>query len=128
MYESGLNERRFRLWDPEIEQFPMLVEMRDEGVTEYCVQVAGFTDRRISIDDQEGVALTWSTTDADGFSEAQRRFLSRLRLPLSALVLGMASTQTAVFNVTIIADNRFDRRRQMVVDRTLPNSDFRTMI
>ncbi len=90
MYESGQNERRFQLRDPEIDRFPMLVEMRDEGVTEYFVQMTNFTDRSIPIEDQEGVALTWSTTEAGGFSEAQVSFLSRLRLPLSALVKSLA--------------------------------------
>ncbi|MEH6648657.1 MAG: adenylate/guanylate cyclase domain-containing protein [Motiliproteus sp.] len=96
MYEAGLNERCFRLQDSEAEQFPMLVELRDEGVTEHLVQVAGFSDRSIPTDEQEGVVLTWSTTDADGFTETQIKLLSRLRLPLSALVKGLAQRKLTV--------------------------------
>ncbi|MFT6917080.1 MAG: adenylate cyclase [Motiliproteus sp.] len=90
VYEANLDEHCFRLQDPETEQFPLLVARRDEGVTEYFVQVAGYFDRSLPIEGQEGVAMTWSTTQAQGFSKAQLSFLSRLRLPLAALVKSLA--------------------------------------
>ncbi|MCW9052433.1 MAG: adenylate/guanylate cyclase domain-containing protein [Motiliproteus sp.] len=93
MYEAGESEHRYYLVTPEFEDFPMLVELETEGVTEYFVQIAGFTDRTIPIDRQEGVALTWSTIAPGGFLEEQIRFLSKLRLPLSALIKSLAQSK-----------------------------------
>ncbi|RDE24847.1 adenylate/guanylate cyclase domain-containing protein [Motiliproteus coralliicola] len=89
-YESGANEHLFRLPSPEAEPYQLLREMCQEGVTEYYLQVAGYGDRTLAPNEQEGVVLTWSTTDKQGFSPAQLRFLSRLRLPLAALIKSLA--------------------------------------
>jgi adenylate cyclase len=76
--QEGETIRR-RLDDPDCPRdFGILEELRAEGVTDYLIQPLDFSDGQIH-------AISWTTTRAGGFSDADLAALSAIRRPLARL-------------------------------------------
>ena len=85
MLDRGLNDLRVRLDGSESIEFPLLDELRTQGVTDYLAQrtwfgLDGENDRKT------GVMSSWATTRPEGFSERDIAILSHL-MPRLALAL-----------------------------------------
>jgi adenylate cyclase len=87
MLDRSLHDLRVRLDGSEPIEFPLLEELRGQGVTDYLAQrtwfgVDGESDRRT------GVLSSWATTQPQGFSERDiailRHLMPRLALALQA--------------------------------------------
>ena len=84
IYESGADEGRIAISAEGASEFPTLRAAQEHGATEYFAQLAGFPDRSIPIERQEGVVLSWISNALGGFREDDLALLRRLRLPLCA--------------------------------------------
>ena len=77
VYNSG-HEARYRLDDPESKRFPLLDELRAEGVTDYIALPLIFTDGSVH-------ATSWTTRHPDGFTDAQLAVLRTIVAPFARL-------------------------------------------
>ena len=65
------------------DRFPLLVKAAAEGGTDYFLQLEGYRDRSSgSPVGQDGMLISWISTAADGFSDAELDLLRRLHKPL----------------------------------------------
>jgi len=85
MVDLGLDELRVRLDGSQQIEFPLLEELRGQGVTDYLAQRTWF-GREGEIDRRTGVLSSWSTTRPGGFSERDLAVLRHL-MPRLALAL-----------------------------------------
>ena len=85
MLDRGLNELRVRLDGSEPIEFPLLDELREQGVTDYLAQRTWFGQDGES-DRKTGVLSSWATTRPEGFSERDIAILDHL-MPRLALAL-----------------------------------------
>jgi adenylate cyclase len=77
LYASGC-EVRHRLDDPESRCFPLFDDLRSEGVTDYIALPLHFTDGSVH-------ATSWTTKEANGFTEEQLVVLRSIIPPFSRL-------------------------------------------
>jgi adenylate cyclase len=89
--EAALDSERYYVrWDlardPECATLPQLVRLRDEGCTEYLLDIVGFPPGT----DLRGVGLFYATDRPGGFSEADVAILRSLREALSLAILRFA--------------------------------------
>jgi adenylate cyclase len=82
------SELRCRLDDPASRRFPFLDEMRAEGVTDYVALPLHFTDGSIQV-------VTYTTTRAQGFADADLDALRRVALPMARLAEVITLRRTA---------------------------------
>jgi adenylate cyclase len=76
VYQREVAIRR-RLADPDCSiDFPVLVDLKAEGVTDYLASPLRFTNGTIQV-------VTWTTREADGFSDAQIAALETILAPLA---------------------------------------------
>ena len=68
--------------------FPILEELRAEGVTDYLIQPLAFTNGEIH-------AISWTTTRPGGFADADLAALEAVRLPLARIAEIYALRRTA---------------------------------
>ncbi|MQQ08616.1 adenylate/guanylate cyclase domain-containing protein [Epibacterium sp. SM1979] len=93
MVEQGLSEIRFDLRSQtDYQEFPLLVSLKERGVTDYVAAGLKFTDEDFSIESNagsEGVLLSWSTNDPKGFDP---NHLDAIRASLPHLGLALKSS------------------------------------
>ena len=88
VYASGMPIRR-RLADADCPMdFPMLAELRNEGVTDYLASPLLFTDGEIHL-------ATWTTRQPGGFSDAQIEAIELIVAPLARVAEVRALRRTA---------------------------------
>ena len=88
VYASGTPIRR-RLADADCAiDFPMLAELRDEGVTDYLASPLLFTDGEIHL-------ATWTTRQPGGFTDAQIKAIESIVAPLARVAEVRALRRTA---------------------------------
>ena len=78
--------------------FPILVEFRDQGATDYLARITPFGDDGI-IDGRTGIVCSWTSDRPAGFSDVEIAILDRLqpRLALTVkTVLGLEITRNVV--------------------------------
>ena len=80
-------EVRFRLDDPQSRRFPLLDDLRGEGVTDYIALPLRFTSNSIH-------ASSWTTKQPGGFSDDQLAALRALVRPLTRLIEIINLTRT----------------------------------
>jgi adenylate cyclase len=74
---DGRGTVRRRLADPECpNDFGIIDELRTEGVTDYLIQPLDFSDGEVH-------AISWTTTRAGGFTDAELAALEAIRRPLA---------------------------------------------
>ena len=78
VFQQGL-EVRARIDDPESQRFPIIEELRAEGVTDYVALPLFFTDGTLH-------ASSWTTKQPGGFTDDQLAALRGLITPLSRVV------------------------------------------
>ena len=87
MLDLGVDEMRLPLEDDRPVEFPLLEELRGQGVTDYLAQRTWFGVDGLS-DDKTGVMSSWATVRPGGFSERDlavlRHLMPRLALALQA--------------------------------------------
>src|SRR6266700_3540314 len=102
VYNSG-HEARYRLDDPESRRFPLLDDLRAEGVTDYIVLPLIFTDGSVH-------AASWTTRHPDGFTDAQLDALRTLMAPFARLGEIFALRRTAATLLDTYVGNRAGER------------------
>jgi adenylate cyclase len=74
---------RRRLAGPDaVVDFPMLAELRDQGITDYLGYVVSFSGGAPSLAVASGMSVSWATDRASGFSEADISALLRIQRSL----------------------------------------------
>jgi adenylate cyclase len=102
VYNSG-HEVRYRLDDPQSRRFPLLDDLRTEGVTDYVALPLLFTDGSVH-------ASSWTTKHPDGFSDAQLDALRTIMPPFSRLGEIYAMRRTAATLLDTYVGNRAGER------------------
>jgi adenylate cyclase len=83
VFESGAFEGRYRIRaGSDSDRFPLFVKVAAEGGTDYFLQLTGYGDRSAWSVDQEGALISWISSAAEGFTEAEIDLLRRLQKPL----------------------------------------------
>ena len=84
VFKSGQNEGRFQIRaGSESDRFPLFVKAAAEGGTDYFLQLRGYADRNNETPvGQDGILISWISSEADGFSDAEIELLRRLHNPL----------------------------------------------
>ena len=84
VFKSGKNEGRFQIQaGSESDRFPLFVNAAAEGGTDYFIQLKGYADRSNETPvGQEGILISWISSEAGGFSDAEIELLRRLHNPL----------------------------------------------
>lgn len=97
MLRSGADEWRHRLVAPAApDELPLFVALRREGMTDYVAFVArGRTAVAGDADSYDGLASSWTTDAAGGFTDAQLARLAGLRPVLTLAFLLRVARQTA---------------------------------
>jgi adenylate cyclase len=96
-------EVRFRLDDPRSRHFPLLDDLREEGVTDYIALPLRFTSNSIH-------ASSWTTKQPGGFSDDQLAALRALVRPLTRLIEIINLTRTASNLLDTYVGNRAGER------------------
>jgi adenylate cyclase len=101
-YGSG-HEVRYRLDDPESHRFPLLDDMRAEGVTDYIVLPMHFTDGSMH-------ATSWTTQAPGGFTDEHLAALRAIIPPFARLGEIFAMRRTATSLLDTYVGNRAGER------------------
>jgi len=89
MIDRGEVEVRYRLTgDGSWRDFPLLLELHDEGIVDYFALITVFRPVEETLGDVDGMFMSWSSDHPDGFSEAHLSVLRRLqpRMGLAAKI------------------------------------------
>jgi adenylate cyclase len=78
VFQQGL-EVRARVEDPQSKRFPIVADMRAEGVTDYVALPLLFTDGAVH-------ASSWTTRQPGGFTEEQLAALRQIATPLARVI------------------------------------------
>jgi adenylate cyclase len=78
VFQQGL-EVRARVDDPQSKRFPIVADMRAEGVTDYVALPLLFTDGAVH-------ASSWTTRQSGGFTEEQLAALRQIATPLARVI------------------------------------------
>jgi len=99
LVDSGENEVRHHLSTPgQWSRFPLLQKLADGGLTDYLAFLIRFSDAPDLLMRQDGMMMSWSTDQPDGFSSEQIVTLKRL-IPRFALVAKLANRERRARNV-----------------------------
>lgn len=96
-------EVRARMDDPESRRFPIIEDMRAEGVTDYVVLPLRFIEGTIN-------ASSWTTKQPGGFSDDQLAALRRIVTPLARLIEIISLSRTATLLLDTYVGNRAGAR------------------
>lgn len=96
-------EVRARMDDPESRRFPIIEDMRAEGVTDYVVLPLRFIEGTIN-------ASSWTTKQPGGFSDDQLAALRRIVMPLARLIEIISLSRTATLLLDTYVGNRAGAR------------------
>jgi adenylate cyclase len=102
LYKTG-NEVRYRLDDPESRRFPLLDDMRADGVTDYIALPLRFTD-----DTMHG--SSWTTKQSGGFTDQQLAALRSIMAPFARVGEIFALRRTAATLLDTYVGNRAGER------------------
>jgi len=90
MLSEHRREWRLRLdRDPAGERFPLLMELKAKGFTDYLAMIVAFGGAELHPQSLDGIATSWSTRSAQGFSPADIVAMRAVLTPL-ALVFRLA--------------------------------------
>jgi len=96
-------EVRARLNDPESKRFPIVEDMRAEGVTDYIALPLLFMDRAVH-------ASSWTTKQPGGFTEAQLNALRSIIKPLARCIEIISLRRTSALLLDTYVGNRAGER------------------
>jgi adenylate cyclase len=102
LYKSG-HEVRYRLDDPESRRFPLLDDMRAEGVTDYIALPLRFTDGTLH-------GSSWTTKAPGGFKDEHLAALRSIMAPFARLGEIFALRRTAATLLDTYVGNRAGER------------------
>jgi adenylate cyclase len=89
MLSDGAREWRLRLDRDDIERFPLLMQLREKGFTDYLALIVAFGGAELHPQSLDGLATSWSTRGPQGFSESDVAAMRAVLTPL-ALVFRLA--------------------------------------
>lgn len=102
VFQQGI-EVRARIDDPASSRFPIIDDLRAEGVTDYIALPLRFIDGSIH-------ASSWTTKQPGGFTEAQLAALRRIVTPLTRISEIITLTRTASSLLDTYVGNRAGER------------------
>lgn len=84
MIREGKRELRLRIDnDPFVDKFPLLQRLRGEGFADYLALIVTFGDAPLSTETHDGIGISWSTKNKDGFSEHDLDVMGQILSPLA---------------------------------------------
>ena len=84
MLSGGMSEWRLRLdRDSAAERFPLLVQLKDKGFTDYLALIVAFGGAPLHPRSYDGLATSWSTRSPQGFSESDVAIMRAVVNPLA---------------------------------------------
>lgn len=84
MIKEGRRELPLRLdTDPFVDNFPLLQRLRGEGFADYLALIVTFGDVPLTTETHDGVGISWSTKNKDGFSERDLDVMGQILAPLA---------------------------------------------
>src|SRR5207253_5986333 len=89
LLESGGSQRRIRLAAGEAAEFPGVVALHDEGMTDYLALITPFAAHGV-IGEMDGIYSSWATDRPQGFDDAHVEALADL-MPMLALAVKCVS-------------------------------------
>jgi adenylate cyclase len=89
MLSDGSREWRLRLDRDDIERFPLLMQLREKGFTDYLALIVAFGGAELHPQSLDGLATSWSTRAPQGFSPSDVAAMRGVLTPL-ALVFRLA--------------------------------------
>ncbi|MBR1125209.1 adenylate/guanylate cyclase domain-containing protein [Bradyrhizobium lablabi] len=98
VFTQGL-EVRARADDPASDRFPIVAELRTEGVTDYVALPVPFTDGAVN-------ASSWTTRQAGGFTDEQLAALRAIIRPLARYIEIVSLRRTATMLLDTYVGNR----------------------
>ncbi|MBR1156909.1 adenylate/guanylate cyclase domain-containing protein [Bradyrhizobium sp. JYMT SZCCT0428] len=102
VFQQGL-EVRARVDDPQSSRFPIVEDMRAEGVTDYVALPLLFTDGAVH-------ASSWTTKQPGGFTEEQLSALRQITTPLARVIEIISLRRTASSLLDTYVGNRAGER------------------
>jgi adenylate cyclase len=102
VFKQGL-EVRARVDDPKSKRFPIIEDMRAEGVTDYIALPLLFMDRAVQ-------ASSWTTKQPGGFSDEQLNALRSVIAPLARYIEIISLRRTASLLLDTYVGNRAGER------------------
>jgi adenylate cyclase len=102
VFQQGI-EVRARVDDPSSYRFPIMADLRAEGVTDYIALPLSFIDGSVH-------ATSWTTKQPGGFTEAQVAALRRIVKPLARISEIVTLTRTASSLLDTYVGNRAGER------------------
>jgi adenylate cyclase len=96
MIKENVQELPLRLdRDAQVDKFPLLQRLRDEGFIGYYARVVSFGEGRMEVGTTDGLALSWSTKSPSGFSARDISIMQQILAPLSLALRVMIKDQIA---------------------------------
>jgi adenylate cyclase len=89
MLSDGSREWRLRLDHDDIERFPLLMQLREKGFTDYLALIVAFGGAELHPQSLDGLATSWSTRSPQGFNVSDIAAMRSVLTPL-ALVFRLA--------------------------------------
>jgi adenylate cyclase len=89
MLSDGSREWRLRLDHDDIERFPLLMQLREKGFTDYLALIVAFGGAELHPQSLDGLATSWSTRSPQGFNGSDIAAMRSVLTPL-ALVFRLA--------------------------------------
>ncbi len=102
VFTQGI-EVRARVDDPQSRRFPIIEDLRAEGVTDYVALPLHFVEGSIN-------ASSWTTKQPGGFSDDQLAALRRLVAPLARIIEIISLSRTATLLLDTYVGNRAGAR------------------
>ncbi len=102
VFQHGL-EVRARVDDPASKRFPIIEELRAEGVTDYIAMPLPFINGTVN-------ASSWTTKQPGGFTDEQLAALRRVVTPLARVIEILSLTRTAASLLDTYVGNRAGER------------------
>jgi adenylate cyclase len=102
VFQQGL-EVRARIDDPASKRFPIVEEMRAEGVTDYIAMPLPFINGTVN-------ASSWTTKQPGGFTDEQLAALRQVVTPLARVIEIFSLTRTAASLLDTYVGNRAGER------------------
>ncbi len=102
VFQQGL-EVRARIDDPASKRFPIIEELRAEGVTDYIAMPLPFINGTVN-------ASSWTTKQPGGFTDEQLAALRRIVTPLARVIEIISLTRTAASLLDTYVGNRAGER------------------
>jgi adenylate cyclase len=102
VFQQGL-EVRARIDDPASKRFPIVEELRAEGVTDYIAMPLPFINGTLN-------ASSWTTKQPGGFTDEQLAALRRIVTPLARVIEIFSLTRTAASLLDTYVGNRAGER------------------